>query len=223
MLGLIALALLAAASGARGVEDVAASAASGAPKTLIVIEAERTRLTLYKDGKPAAVYPIAVGRASTPSPLGAFRVAQRAVNWGTGFGSRWLGLSCPWGEFGIHGTNKPGSIGQSASHGCFRMFNKDVERLYAQVPMGTPVLVERGAYGPLGSALRTLHPGDRGGDVMQVQLRLKNLGYDPGWPDGVYGEGTKRALLRFKADARLSNTHDVDGMAFKALGVMLFE
>jgi lipoprotein-anchoring transpeptidase ErfK/SrfK len=41
----------------------------------------------------------------------------------------------------IHGTNANGSIGEAVSHGCVRMFNEDVERLYALVPVGTPVFV----------------------------------------------------------------------------------
>ena len=41
----------------------------------------------------------------------------------------------------IHGTNANGSIGDAVSHGCVRMFNEDVEQLYALVPIGTPVFV----------------------------------------------------------------------------------
>jgi lipoprotein-anchoring transpeptidase ErfK/SrfK len=41
----------------------------------------------------------------------------------------------------IHGTNEPGSIGQSVSSGCIRMINQDVIDLHARVPVGTPVLV----------------------------------------------------------------------------------
>lgn len=41
--------------------------------------------------------------------------------------------------YGIHGTDKPESIGQSVSHGCVRMRNEDIERLYPMVPVGTPV------------------------------------------------------------------------------------
>ena len=41
----------------------------------------------------------------------------------------------------LHGTNEEGSIGEAVSHGCVRMYNDDVERLYAMVPVGTPVYI----------------------------------------------------------------------------------
>lgn len=43
--------------------------------------------------------------------------------------------------YGIHGTDHPESIGQSVSHGCVRMRNEDIERLYPMVPIGTPVYI----------------------------------------------------------------------------------
>ena len=43
--------------------------------------------------------------------------------------------------YGIHGTNAPESIGRSVSHGCVRMRNEDIERLYDMVPVGTPVYI----------------------------------------------------------------------------------
>jgi hypothetical protein len=43
--------------------------------------------------------------------------------------------------YGIHGTNKPETVGRSVSHGCVRMLNQDIERLYEMVPVGTPVYI----------------------------------------------------------------------------------
>ncbi len=43
--------------------------------------------------------------------------------------------------YGIHGTNNPASIGQSVSHGCVRMRNEDIEKLFEMVPVGTPVFI----------------------------------------------------------------------------------
>lgn len=45
------------------------------------------------------------------------------------------------GEYAIHGTNKPGSIGGFVSYGCIRMFNKDIIDLFSRVQIGTPVVV----------------------------------------------------------------------------------
>lgn len=43
--------------------------------------------------------------------------------------------------YALHGTNKPESIGQAVSHGCVRLRNEDIEKLYEMVPVGTPVYI----------------------------------------------------------------------------------
>jgi lipoprotein-anchoring transpeptidase ErfK/SrfK len=45
------------------------------------------------------------------------------------------------GNYAIHGTNEPGSIGHFVSHGCIRMLNEDILDLYARAPVGTEVFV----------------------------------------------------------------------------------
>ncbi|MDB5616363.1 L,D-transpeptidase [Tardiphaga sp.] len=45
------------------------------------------------------------------------------------------------GEYAIHGTNRPGSIGGFVSYGCVRMYNEDISDLFGRVPVGTPVVV----------------------------------------------------------------------------------
>lgn len=57
-------------------------------------------------------------------------------------GARAIGLG-PGGQYAIHGTNVPSSVGSAASYGCFRMLNTDVIDLYARVRLGTPVIVTR--------------------------------------------------------------------------------
>lgn len=52
-------------------------------------------------------------------------------------------LTLSGGEYAIHGTNVPGSVGGFVSYGCFRMYNKDVVDLYNRVSVGTQVIVER--------------------------------------------------------------------------------
>lgn len=47
------------------------------------------------------------------------------------------------GEYAIHGTNRPSSIGHFVSHGCIRMYNRDIRTLYRLVAIGTPVIVGR--------------------------------------------------------------------------------
>ena len=52
-------------------------------------------------------------------------------------------LTLAGGQYAIHGTNAPGSIGGFVSYGCIRMHNHDVTDLYARVSVGTPVVVVR--------------------------------------------------------------------------------
>ena len=56
-------------------------------------------------------------------------------------GVAWIGLNLP--TYGIHGTPKPETVGSAESHGCFRLSNWNVARLYAMVQPGTKVVVEQ--------------------------------------------------------------------------------
>jgi lipoprotein-anchoring transpeptidase ErfK/SrfK len=47
------------------------------------------------------------------------------------------------GEYAIHGTNMPGSVGGFVSYGCIRMLNEDITDLYQRVSVGTTVVVSR--------------------------------------------------------------------------------
>jgi lipoprotein-anchoring transpeptidase ErfK/SrfK len=52
-------------------------------------------------------------------------------------------LTLSGGEYAIHGTNRPGSVGGFVSYGCIRMLNSDILDLFDRVAVGTPVVVER--------------------------------------------------------------------------------
>ena len=52
-------------------------------------------------------------------------------------------LTLAGGEYAIHGTNVPGSVGGFVSYGCIRMLNDDITDLYQRVPVGTTVTVMR--------------------------------------------------------------------------------
>lgn len=167
-------------------------------------------------------YPVATGKPSSPTPLGTYEIIDMG-KWGEGFGSRWMGLNVPWGIYGIHGTNKPGSIGFNASAGCIRMRNNDIEDLYERVGVGTIVVITNGYYGPFGYGYRDLRPGDRGADVLEVQKRLASLGYYEGALDGVYGENMKKALIKFLNDKNLQLTDKVTKDIYESLGIILME
>jgi lipoprotein-anchoring transpeptidase ErfK/SrfK len=52
-------------------------------------------------------------------------------------------LTLSGGQYAIHGTNVPGSVGGFVSYGCIRMYNQDITDLFARVSVGTPVVVTR--------------------------------------------------------------------------------
>jgi lipoprotein-anchoring transpeptidase ErfK/SrfK len=51
-------------------------------------------------------------------------------------------LTLSGGEYAIHGTNMPGSVGGFVSYGCIRMYNQDILDLFARVSVGTTVIVQ---------------------------------------------------------------------------------
>ncbi len=107
----------------------------------ITINVKGHSLTLYKDKKVYKTYKVAVGKPSTPTPKGTFRIVNKAVKPGGPFGARWMGLNAPNGDYGIHGTNNPSSIGKDVSNGCIRMYNKDVIEVFNLVFIGTVVRI----------------------------------------------------------------------------------
>ena len=189
---------------------------------IIYVDVEQKSLTVWQDGVQVRQYTVATGAWNTPTPLGVFTINSRFSGRMSGFGTCFLGLNVPWGSYGIHGTNKPESIGSNASHGCIRLRVKDAEELYALVPNGTRVVIECGPYGELGASLRPLKNGDRNSMVRAVQRKLRALGYYAGWPDGVYGEGTARAVSAARRALSLP-PGEVDWAFYRAIGLTLFE
>lgn len=163
----------------------------------LVVDTQTLQLTVYVDGEPFKTYPVAVGRPTrfTLSPIGEWRVINKG-RWGGGFGTRWMGLNVPWGIYGIHGTNQPGSIGNRASAGCIRMFNHDVEELYEWVEIGTRVIIVGDP--PPVQIGRRLQVGSTGEDVVLVQFRLQDLGLNAGGADGRYGPNTESAVRQLQ-------------------------
>ncbi len=189
----------------------------------IWIDIHQKSLTLYEGTKVQKIYPIATGAWATPSPIGTYTITHRFSGELGGFGTRFLGLNVPWGQFGIHGTNKPESIGSNASHGCFRMRVKDSEELYGLVGVGTKVVIIGGPYGLLDHGIRELRPGDRNSHVAAVQARLLQLGYSYQWPDGIYGQGTQQAVSRARKALGLSQADYIDAAFYRAIGLVPFE
>lgn len=194
-------------------------------KYSILVDLNELRLYLINKDTHEIVktYPIASGKATTPSPVGTWTVIFKEANWGKGFGSRWIALNVPWGKYGIHGTNKPLSIGGAKSSGCIRMFNKNVENLYEYVGVGTTVVIYGGPYGLFTNHFRNLVPGDRGSDVFEVQRKLKDIGYYSGKLDGIYSDDMKRGVVKFRKDNNLQTTHNINAELYNKLDMKPFE
>lgn len=118
-------------------------------RTLVVSIPDR-QLVVMASGTVIATFPVAVGATESPSPTGEFRVINRVSNptyyhpgtvipsgKSNPIGTRWVGLSQK--GYGIHGTNAPQSVGRAASHGCIRLRNRDMERLFPMLRVGDVV------------------------------------------------------------------------------------
>jgi hypothetical protein len=184
-------------------------------KISIVINISDRVLKLYNDGNLYKKYRIAVGKSSTPTPIGDWIVIWKSYRSGDIFGTRFLGLDVPWGGYGIHGTNRPWSIGHFISQGCIRLCNKDIEELFEWVPVGTSVRIE----GEMFRSPRILQYEAIGADVVQLQVKLKKLGYLEGRADGFFNKDTEEAVKRFQHDKGLKVSGVADQKLLNLLGL----
>jgi lipoprotein-anchoring transpeptidase ErfK/SrfK len=123
----------------------------------LVLNLKEKQVYVYKGDKVLTKYPVAIGKKGWETPTGDWYVMEKVVNPGwTSFkngsvmkpgkdnplGERWIGF---WTDgkdvIGFHGTPNIKSIGTAASHGCVRMYNKDVKALFPLVKVGTTVKV----------------------------------------------------------------------------------
>ncbi len=121
--------------------------------TRITIDLSDRELVLLREGEPVLRSTIAIGAPGTPTPTGRYYVNQRLIAsdpsgpWGPGA----LGISAfsdvlqEWiqgGPIAIHGTNDPSSIGHAASHGCVRLPNDVLRKVFNSADAGTPVIIQ---------------------------------------------------------------------------------
>lgn len=123
-------------------------------RTRILVDLSSRRLRLFRNGRLLIESPVAVGAPATPTPTGRYYVNRRLVAPSPNgpYGPVALGISAfspvltSWAEggpIGIHGTNELWSIGRFASHGCVRLPNAVDRRVFAETPIGTPVIITR--------------------------------------------------------------------------------
>jgi lipoprotein-anchoring transpeptidase ErfK/SrfK len=152
---------VAMSSGAQARPELVGINGEYAPGTIVVKTHER-RLYLVLDSGRAMRYPVGVGKAgkqwagtttidgkylhpawSPPSEVKRDKPNMPDVIPG-GSPRNPMGVAAmtlAGGEYAIHGTNVPGSVGGFVSYGCIRMFNDDISDLYQRVSVGTRVTV----------------------------------------------------------------------------------
>src|ERR1700751_4569800 len=124
----------------------------GQRNRVVLVSLVDRKLAVIDNGVIIATFQVAVGAKASPSPTGEFTIISRVSNptyyhrgtvVPTGkdnpVGTRWVGLNLK--GYGIHGTNAPGSIGRAASHGCIRLRNRDMERLFTMLRVGGRVQI----------------------------------------------------------------------------------
>ena len=118
----------------------------------LVIDRRRLRATLFREGRVIFEAPVGVGKPGTITPAGRFYVTEKLRTVGNvAYGPYALGTSAyaptlsEWpggGVVGIHGTDEPQLIPGRPSHGCVRLRNADITRLWHLIAVGTPISIE---------------------------------------------------------------------------------
>ena len=119
--------------------------------THLVVDRRRLRAALYRDGKQVFTAAVGIGTRAWPTPAGEFTVRSELTRYASSFyGPAAFGTTArsavltdwPDGGFiGIHGTDAPELLPGRVSHGCIRLDNRDIIRLTALMPVGTPVTI----------------------------------------------------------------------------------
>ncbi|HZP41579.1 MAG TPA: L,D-transpeptidase family protein [Candidatus Binatia bacterium] len=184
----------------------------------IVIDLATRTLYWFRRGALHAHFPVGIGRLDWATPIGRYRIVGRREDpvWHVPdsiqaemrargervvarvepgpenpLGKYLLRLSVP--GYALHGTNAPGSVGKYATHGCLRLRNEDVERLYRDAPDGTRVDV---IYEPVKVA--------RDGDAVFLEVHRDVRGT---------GAADLGAVLALLANARLADAVDAERVA----------
>jgi len=141
----------------------------------LIINLAELNLYYFKDGAYQRRYALAAGKPSWPTPTGTYKIVDKRKNptWNVPLsiqeemeeeGYEVLekvppGPKNPLGKFfmltsaegvGIHATNRPWSVGYYVSHGCIRMLPDEIEKLFPEITIGTPVKI---IYQPIKMAL----------------------------------------------------------------------
>jgi lipoprotein-anchoring transpeptidase ErfK/SrfK len=124
----------------------------------IIVNKANNKLAYIEEGKISEVYKVATGKSNDLTPEGEFTITVKAVDpyyrkkdipggeKSNPLGTRWIGFDANNTDgrtFGIHGNNNPSAIGRFVTAGCIRMYEKDVQKLYNKIRIGTKIKVVR--------------------------------------------------------------------------------
>ncbi len=122
-------------------------------RTQLILNRSSRHATLFRRGVPIWSAPVGIGKPSTPTPRGhfwireKFRTGEPSGLYGpVAFGSSDYSVLSDWpggGVIGIHGTAEPSLIPGRPSHGCIRVKNHAIRRLWRLLPVGTPLLIRQ--------------------------------------------------------------------------------
>lgn len=122
----------------------------------IIVNKKVNEVAFVHKGRIQVVWKVATGKEEAITPEGLFTVTIKAKqpyyrkkNIAGGhpdnpLGSRWIGFDAENTNgriYGLHGTNRPESIGMYVTQGCVRLPNEMIERLYDLIPIGTKILI----------------------------------------------------------------------------------
>jgi L,D-transpeptidase ErfK/SrfK len=184
------------------------------PRKGLVVNVPEMQLYDFTRPNDVEIFALAIGDQMDPSLVGEFRVGRKREKpaWhvpksilaekpelppvvppgpDNPLGDHWMTIGST--SYGIHGTNNRWSIGREATHGCLRLYNDDIARLYARTPQGTPLRI----------VYQTVKLG-RSGDEIWVEAHPDRYGRDP--------ERVANALTRL---AELGLVADVDMAALR--------
>lgn len=166
-----------------------------APRRGLVVNIPEMQLYDYTAGPDPEVFAIAIGDEMDPSLLGEFRIGNKRERpaWhvpasiraekpelppvvpagpDNPLGDHWMTIGAT--SYGIHGTNNPWSIGREATHGCIRLYNDEIARLYDHTPSRTPVRL----------LYETVKIGRRG-SILYLEAHPDVYGREPQGPERV--------------------------------------
>lgn len=233
--------------------SIGIKSSKAAVSQFVIINKSTNQLAYYENGTFIKVFKVATGRKPSYTPEGRFKIVNKIVNrpyYKEGIpggdprnplGNRWLGLNArgTWGTtYAIHGNNNPSSIGKYVSSGCIRMYDNEVEWLFARIKVNTTVVITTStkAFNTIAKAngykvtgtntnpsipstnVGILKLGNRGTTVKSLQKKLTSLGYSTKGIDGIFGYHTDQAVRRFQKDHHLNVDGIVGAATIKALG-----